>query len=59
VVETEYKFKTLVMKILGPVTKKNLVKRSQKDMARFKEMVENNRFAGSSKPLSQNPYADR
>ena len=40
IVETEYKFKTLVMKILGPAMKKNFVKRTQKDMERFKEMVE-------------------
>jgi hypothetical protein len=41
VVETEYEFKTLVMKILGPAMKKNFVKRTQMDMERFKEMVEN------------------
>jgi hypothetical protein len=40
VVETEYRFKTLVMKILGPLMKKNYVARTQKDMGRFKEMVE-------------------
>lgn len=40
VVETEYKFKTLVMRILGPLMKKNYVARTQKDMGRFKEMVE-------------------
>jgi hypothetical protein len=40
VVETEYKFKTLIMRILGPVMKKNFVLRTQKDMERFKEMVE-------------------
>jgi hypothetical protein len=47
VVETEYKFKTLVMKILGPAMKKNLVKRTQRDMEWFKELVENNDFSGS------------
>jgi len=40
VVETEYKFKTLLMKILGPAMKKNFVKRTELDMERFKEMVE-------------------
>ena len=40
VVETEFKFKTLVMRILGPIMKKNYVARTQKDMERFKEMVE-------------------
>ena len=39
-VETEYKFKTLIMRILGPIVKKNFVARTQKDMERFKEMVE-------------------
>ena len=41
VVETEYKFKTFVMRMLGPLMKKNLVARTQKEMERFKEMVEN------------------
>jgi len=40
IMETEYKFKTLVMRILGPLMKKNYVARTQKDMERFKEMVE-------------------
>ena len=40
VVETEYKFKTLLMRILGPIMKKNFVARTRKDMERFKEMVE-------------------
>ena len=40
VVETEYKFKTLIMRILGPIMKKNFVARTQKDMERFKEIVE-------------------
>jgi hypothetical protein len=40
-VDTEYKFKTLIMRILGPVMRKNFVARTQKDMERFKEMVEN------------------
>ena len=38
--ETEYKFKTLLMKIMGPVYKKNLVARTQRDMERFREMME-------------------
>ena len=40
VVETEFKFKTFVMKIMGNVLKKNYVKRTERDMQRFKEMVE-------------------
>jgi hypothetical protein len=40
VVETEFRFKTLVMRVLGPIMKKNFVARTQKDMGRFKEMVE-------------------
>jgi hypothetical protein len=39
-VETEFAFKTLLMRILGPLMKKNFVARTQKDMQRFKEMVE-------------------
>jgi hypothetical protein len=41
IVETEFKFKTLFMRILGPIMKKNLVIRTQRDMQRFKEMAEN------------------
>ena len=40
VVETEYKFRTLIMRVLGPIMKKNFVARTRKDMERFKEMVE-------------------
>ena len=40
VLETEFKFKTLLMKILGPIMKRNFVTRTQKDMERFKEFVE-------------------
>ena len=40
-VETEFKFKTLIMKLMGPFMKKNFAARTQKDMERFKEMVEN------------------
>ena len=38
--ETEYTFKTLMMKILGPILKKNFVARTQQEMQRFKEMME-------------------
>ena len=40
VVETEFKFKTMLMKVMGNVMKKNYVKRTERDMQRFKEMVE-------------------
>jgi uncharacterized protein YndB with AHSA1/START domain len=40
VIETDYKFKTLIMKILGPLLKKNYIARTQRDMERFKEMAE-------------------
>jgi uncharacterized protein YndB with AHSA1/START domain len=40
VVETEFKFKTLLMRILGPIMKKNFVARTKTEMERFKEMVE-------------------
>jgi len=40
VMETKYTFKTLIMKILGPLLKKNYIARTQRDMERFKEMVE-------------------
>lgn len=40
IVENEFEFKTLVMKIMGPLMKKNLVARTERDMQRFKEMVE-------------------
>ncbi len=39
ITETEYKFKTFLMKIMGPVYKKNLVARTRRDMERFREMV--------------------
>jgi len=38
--ETTYRFKTTLMKILGPLFKRNYVARSWKEMERFKEMVE-------------------
>jgi len=40
VFETEYKFKTAIMKIVGTLKKKNFVIRAQRDMERFKEFVE-------------------
>ena len=40
VMETEFTFKTLLMKILGPIMKKNFVTRTQRDMERFKELAE-------------------
>ena len=41
VMETEYRFKTLIMKVMGPLMKKKFFARTQKDMERFKEMAEN------------------
>jgi UDP-N-acetylenolpyruvoylglucosamine reductase len=41
ITETEYKFKTLLMKMIGPVYKRNFAVRTQRDMERFKEVVEN------------------
>jgi hypothetical protein len=43
--DVEFTFKTLIMKIVGPLMKKNFVARSKKDMQRFKEMVENTESA--------------
>ena len=40
-VETEFRFKTLFMRILGPIMKKNFVLRTQRNMKRFKELLEN------------------
>jgi uncharacterized protein YndB with AHSA1/START domain len=40
VTETEYTFKTPLMKMVGPLYKKNLAARTQRDMERFKMMVE-------------------
>lgn len=39
--ETEFKFKTLIMKFVGPLMKNNYVKRTEKDMERFKKLAEN------------------
>ena len=40
IVETEFKFKTLLMRILGTVMKKNFVIRTRRDMERLKAFVE-------------------
>jgi uncharacterized membrane protein len=40
VIENEFKFKTLLMKVMGNVLKKNYIKRTERDMQRFKEMAE-------------------
>jgi len=40
ITETEYKFKTPLMKLLGPLFKRNYLARSRKEMERFKETVE-------------------
>src|SRR5688572_5989960 len=40
VMETKFGFKTLFMKLMGPLMKKNFVTRTQRDMERFKELVE-------------------
>lgn len=40
VAETKYKFKTLLMIMLGPFMKKRYMARSKRDMERFKEMLE-------------------
>ena len=40
VAETNYKFKTLIMMLLGPFVKNRYVVRSQRDMERFKELAE-------------------
>ena len=40
VIEAEYKFKTLPMKLLGPLVKKNFIRRTQRDMEGFKDFME-------------------
>ena len=40
VFESEYKFKTTTMKVVGTLKRKNFVARAQKDMERFKEFAE-------------------
>ncbi len=42
VTDTEYRFKTLLMKIMGPVYKKNFIARTHRDMESFKKLLENN-----------------
>jgi uncharacterized protein YndB with AHSA1/START domain len=41
IVEAEFRFKTLLMRILGTVMKKNFIIRTRRDMERFKDLVEN------------------
>jgi hypothetical protein len=38
--EVEFKFKTLLMKVVGPFVKRNFAKRNEREMERFKEFVE-------------------
>jgi hypothetical protein len=38
--ETEYRFKTILMKIMGPFYKKNFATRTGREMQRFKEVME-------------------
>ena len=38
--DVEFKFKTFLMKIIGPLAKKNYIKRSERDIENFKEFVE-------------------
>ncbi len=40
-VEVEFIFKTLLMKIIGPLMKTNYILRTERDMQRFKTFVEN------------------
>lgn len=40
-VQVEFKFKTLFMRIIGPFVKKRFVANTQRDMERFKMLVEN------------------
>ena len=40
VVETNFKFKTLPMKIMGPLMKRNFARRTYRDMERFVEFAE-------------------
>jgi hypothetical protein len=40
ITETEYSFKTILMKLMGPLYKRNFVARTEKDMRLFKEVVE-------------------
>ena len=38
--EVEFKFKTLIMKLIGPSMKTNYILRTERDMQRFKEFME-------------------
>lgn len=38
--EVEYKFKTFLMKLAGPMMKRNFIVRSKREMERFKEFAE-------------------
>lgn len=40
IVDAQFKFKTVLMKIIGPFMKKNFISRTQRDMDRFKEFME-------------------
>lgn len=41
-VAVEYKFKTFLMKVVGPIMKRNFVARTKREMERFKELAEKN-----------------
>jgi uncharacterized protein YndB with AHSA1/START domain len=41
IAETTYNFKTVLMKILGPILKRNYIARAQKEMERFEAAIEN------------------
>ena len=38
--EVEFKFKTIIMKLIGPSMKTNYILRTERDMQRFKDFVE-------------------
>ena len=40
IVDAQFKFKTILMKIVGPFMKKNFITRTQRDMERFKKFME-------------------
>jgi hypothetical protein len=40
IAETEYNFKTALMKLMGSLYKKNFASRAERDMQLFKEMIE-------------------
>ena len=45
-VEVEFRFKTLLMRILSPFVKKRFVASTQRDMDRLKALVENSQASG-------------